>query len=219
MTRMRPGLKQYPVETRYGRVFCDVGESVCYPLMKYGEYPHWRDEEEEYAALPLSANSVVLDVGANIGVTVRMFAQRAGHVHAFEPAPRAVALLTANTRDLPNVTVYPVALADKAGTMMFNERVELDSSRLSPGEGGVGVQVSSVDEMNLKPDLIKIDVEGFEHLVLKGATKTLREGPIVIFEALSEIAREYCEEIILRANHSYKVRQMGSGSNYLAMIV
>jgi FkbM family methyltransferase len=212
-----PSFKHYQVQTRYGLIFCDLSESVCYPLVKYGEYPHWRLEEAAFRALSLRPDSIVLDVGANIGVTVRIFAKNAGHVHAFEPAPRALRLLLANTRDLSNVTVHAAAVADRTGCTRFIEREALDSSGISTTAAGIEVPVLTVDSLGLNPQLIKIDVEGFEHLVLQGATQTLKNGPTIMFEALSEQARVICEDIIRSANPSYIFAPIGCGSNYLAM--
>jgi FkbM family methyltransferase len=211
-TWLRPGLHLHPVQTRYGTVYCDLSESACWPLVKFGEYPHWRPDEEAWARIPLNRESVVIDVGANIGVMAKIFAERVKHVHAFEPAPRALRLLIANSA--PNVTVHAVALSNREGTAKFNERTALDESCLS--DDGIDVPVRTLDSFGLKPDLIKIDVEGFEHQVLQGATETLKHSPVVMFEALTESSREYCEKIILGANPNYRLEPMGGTTNHLA---
>lgn len=214
---LRPGLRNYPLDTRYGVVCCDLRESVCFPLLRYGEYPHWRVDEPAWEKLlELCSGRVVFDVGANIGVLTRMFAQRAMHVHAFEPAPRALELLAANTRDLPNVTIHPVALSDGANHVRFNESEALDTSSISLDGSGVEVAASTIDATELLPDLIKIDVEGFEDRVLRGATKTLRSGPVIAFEALDDDARDRCEQIILSANPGYAFESMPGKTNVIA---
>lgn len=210
-----PGLRQYPIKTRYGRIYCNLGESVCLPLLRYGEYPHWRPDEDGVNRVPLTKDSVVLDIGANIGVTARIFAARAGHVHAFEPAPRALPLLKANTADLPNITIHQVALSDQTGTAHFAEREALDVSSLA--DEGIEVPMQTVDSLGLRPDFIKIDVEGYEHRVLMGAKETLKEShPVVMFEAFGETARQYCENIIREGNPAYEFETLGGQTNHIA---
>lgn len=214
-----PSLQECEVNTRYGRVFCDLTESVCYPLVKYGKYPHWQSDEDAIDAIHLGPDSIVLDIGANIGITARIFAGKAGHVHAFEPSPRALRLLLANTRLLHNVTVHAAAIANSTGQIRFVERGALDTSGISTTLDGIDVPVFTVDSLGLTPQLIKIDVEGFENLVLHGATETLKKGPTIIFEALTELARIDCENIIRSANPAYSFERVGSGSNYLAKTI
>jgi FkbM family methyltransferase len=210
-----PALRCYPVQTRYGRIYCDLRESVCLALLSHGEYVRWRADEEAIGRIPLNSNSTVLDVGANIGVTVRLFANRAGHVHAFEPSTRAMALLKANTADLNNVTLHQYALSNESGAVRFEEKGKLDLSSIS--DTGIEVPAKTIDCLALPADFIKIDVEGYEHLVLQGARQTLRErAPIVMFEALSETARQYCENIISDANPSYRFESIGEKMNHIA---
>jgi FkbM family methyltransferase len=206
----RPSLRKYSAETRYGRITCDIGEPGCFPLIKYGCYPHWAPDEQAIAGLALTKDSVVVDIGANIGAMARIFAKRAKVVHAFEPSPRALEYLRLNAEE--NVIVHPVALSDHSGVGLFEERESLDRSSLS--DHGVEVPVRTLDSFDLKPDLIKIDVEGFEPEVLRGARETLQRSPILLFEALSEKALAECREAIMSANPAYGIERI-SEHNYL----
>jgi FkbM family methyltransferase len=215
VARMVPALRCYPIETRYGRIYCDLRETPCFALLRYKEYPHWRGDEEAIARIPLNGNSLVLDVGANIGVTVRMFAKRAGHIHAFEPSPRAMPMLQANTADLNNVTIHQCAISNSNGVAHFQERFLLDMSRLS--DDGMEVEARTIDSCGLAPDFIKIDVEGFEHLVLEGARRTIGEhAPVIMFEAWDEAARQKSEAIIRDANPNYSFEAIGEKLNHIA---
>lgn len=214
LARRIPALRLYPLRTRYGEVHCNLGETVCLPLLAYGEYPHWRSEEEAWDRLPIGPESLVLDIGANIGVMSMIFAKRAGRVIAFEPAPRAIPMLKANTEKLANVEIMQVALSNRAGTAFFDEAAELDISSLS--DSGIEVATTTLDALRLKPDVIKIDVEGYEHRVLEGATETLKCSPVIFFEALCETARQYCENIILAANPNYRFETLAGRTNHIA---
>jgi Iap family predicted aminopeptidase len=112
----------------------------------------------------------------------------------------------------PNVTVHPVALSDKAGQVQFKEVDNLDMS--SFGWGDLFVDAITVDELGIVPDVIKIDVEGAEHLVLKGATKTLAHSPVIFFEALTPEAYDESVAIILAANPNYTFEKVST--NYVA---
>lgn len=218
LTKLFPSLRECRVQTRYGPIYCDLSESVCWPLVKFHEYPHWRPDEAMLARLPIDPEGLILDVGANIGVMTRIFAFRAREVFAFEPAPRAWRLLRANTSDLPNVRLHALALSNVEGPLHFAQRTALDISSISD-EQGLEVCATTIDALQVNPTLIKIDVEGFEHRVLQGATATLANGPTIIFEALNETAREYCERIIQEANPAYRFATMGGGSNHVAHVL
>jgi hypothetical protein len=71
--------------------------------------------------------------------------------------------------------------------------------------------VRTLDSFGFVPDLIKIDVEGYEHRVLEGATEMLQRAPVILFEALSETARQYCENIILAANPRMDSKRSAGG--------
>jgi FkbM family methyltransferase len=209
---VRPSLKRYPARTKYGRLFCDVTESSCFALATRGEFTRWRADEEAIAAIPLDRSSIVLDIGANIGVMTRIFAARAGHVHAFEPSPRALALLRLNAP--LNSTIHPFALGEEEGVVAFAECEALDMSHI--GQGDLKVPVRTEDSLELAPSYLKIDVEGFEPHVLRGARRTLAAGPMVMFEALTSELVQECTSILVSANRRYRVHDMGSGENFLA---
>ena len=144
------------------------------------------------------------DVGANTGYYALMLAKNFDRVRAFEPNPDAVDILrrkTAKAR-LQNVQVTPVALSDSIGKSRLYLHTEVrektigSSNSLIPstkiagqrsedGKGGslllsVEVETDTVDNLlgNGHVDLMKIDVEGAEFMVLRGAMKSLDEGRV-----------------------------------------
>jgi hypothetical protein len=114
----------------------------------------------------------------------------------------------------PNSTIHPFALGEEEGVVAFAECEALDMSHI--GEGDLQVRVRTVDSLGLTPDFIKIDVEGFEPQVLRGASQTLAAGPIVMFEALTSELLEECTSILIAANPRYRINDMGSGENFVA---
>jgi FkbM family methyltransferase len=154
---------------------------------------------------------VVWDVGANVGLFAFAAAARAGNsgsVLAIEPDPWLGALLRRSmAEEAPNaapVKVLRTAVSDRVGIVEFNVAKRARASNFITGFGGTQaggsrrsfpVMAVSLDELGKHlpaPSLIKIDVEGMEHLVLAGAQQVLTHRPIVI----SEISqRERVEEV------------------------
>lgn len=135
------------------------------------------------------AGSVVIDVGANTGIYSYALSGVA-RVHAFEPFPPCVEIL----KGLRNrgVEVHAEALSDRPGSATLyipriNGRLEPGWASFSRPQGEVeevNVPVTTLDSFDFRNvSLIKIDVEGHEQAVIKGAHATIeREGPALIIE-------------------------------------
>jgi FkbM family methyltransferase len=140
-----------------------------------------------------------IDVGANCGIYTVLGCTINPNVCvvAVEPVPKICQALahnvTQNNLD-SRVTILNVALGDSNGTVSFHEAEDstmgsfaLDGYR---GQRGRVIQVkcrtldSIVEELHIEPDFVKIDVEGFGHLVLSGASRVLSEfRPRIVLEA------------------------------------
>ena len=153
----------------------------------------------DYLKRHVQPGMVVFDVGAHVGLFTVLLARwvgPTGRVFAFEPAPLTRAALTDHLalNDLAGrVTVCPLAVSDQEGSaflyMVSNSpenTLSAAHSRL-PQARGAPVSVTTIDAFCasscLVPDLIKIDIEGFEIHALRGARQTLaRQRPIVLVE-------------------------------------
>ncbi len=124
----------------------------------------------------LKSDETFLDIGAWIGPTALYASKRAKKVFAFEPDPVAYEKLcqNLNLNDTKNVVPYPVAVSDQWKGMDFGIRTGLGDSMSSElwGRGG-NFQVPAISfksvVMDLKPNFIKIDIEGGEANLLKGS--------------------------------------------------
>ena len=85
-------------------------------------------------------------------------------------------------------------MSDRAGRVFFKEEAGLDRSHIAAR--GVPVQAIALDSLGIVPTLIKIDVEGHEQAVLRGAKGLLKTGPTICFEALTEEAKQEIEAIL-----------------------
>lgn len=146
----------------------------------------------------LSRKSCVLDIGANIGNhTIRLFSDMFLEVHCFEPNPKVNSLLNINVEHLDNVKTYNIGLSDKKGTATIKVDplnlgaatiVNLDKNPKNNVEREfLSIELDTLDNIffhkEIKIDLIKLDVEGHELNVLKGAKKVLdKYSPMIVFE-------------------------------------
>lgn len=132
-----------------------------------------------------------LDVGANIGNHSLYFAPRFATVHAFEPHPATFRILDFNVSGVANVVAHNFALGDAKGTSALQEfATNMGSSRIAVASESapheVPIVVDRVDDLNV--DLgslcfIKIDVEGFEPSVLRGALSAIAaHQPLIVLE-------------------------------------
>jgi len=139
---------------------------------------------------------VVWDVGANLGLFGFAAAQRAAQVVLFEPDPWLGRLLGKSASFYDNVTVTGAAIADYcgAGTLHIAARARAANFLQGGGSTQTGgerqvqrVQVLTLDSLPPPgPDVLKIDVEGAEVSVLRGASRILAEArPTVICEVSS----------------------------------
>lgn len=170
--------------------------SVSIPLRWGGYEPHLRALYRNW----LKPGMTVVDIGANIGLYSMLAAQvvgDSGQVICFEPNSENCRLILLSTRrnGFKNVTLYPMAASDRTGVALFSMHLGSnggliptnESSLLSPN--CMVVPTVRMDELVLDPvDLIKIDVEGAEGLVIRGAQNLIeRHRPIVTSEFSMEM--------------------------------
>jgi FkbM family methyltransferase len=159
---------------------------------------------EEYAAFraAVAPGATVFDVGANLGAYTLLFAQwtgPSGKVVAFEPAPASVAGLRTlvalnDLRD--RVEIVEAAVCAAVGTARFASDGSSGANALvdaaHQGRGVISVPTTSLDAFcdaqALRPDVIKIDVEGEELEVLRGARRTLSIPSVQAFIELHPAA-------------------------------
>lgn len=139
-------------------------------------------------------DDVVFDVGANDGRTVMRLQQvlPSPRIYAFEPVGSTHATLAERTSALPNVRAFHLALGAEPGTatMHLADLSQLSSMSRVPRATGETetVQVSTVDAVMQEHDVdvvhfLKIDTEGYELEVLRGATEALSSGRIEVIQA------------------------------------
>jgi FkbM family methyltransferase len=178
-------------------------------------------------------DDIVVDVGANVGAHAIAMSRRVGsggRVIAFEPVPTTAWLMRENLalNKIENVELFEAAVSDAPGLVemnVFDQRFSAWNSRGAAVNDGIApVEVVSVPAQTLdavmadagveRIGFLKIDVEGFEVDVLRGASGLLDEGAIeclsfeiskVPLEASGHTAREVFGLLSSSGYRSYKL--------------
>ncbi|MBI3441225.1 MAG: FkbM family methyltransferase [Proteobacteria bacterium] len=152
---------------------------------------HGGHEQEQFAYFFFNMKKgcdVFLDIGANIGTYSLQAAQLgvAREIHAFEPDPRNHAQLQANlylNQVTERIQVHKLALSDKSGMLQFELGIEgkPDLTKVASAGGGPtkAIMAKALDEVvsyQGKKIFLKIDTEGHEFEVLKGAEQLLKNN-------------------------------------------
>lgn len=161
----------------------------------------------------VTAFGCAVDVGGNIGLHTVRFAQLFKTVHSFEPTTINFECLQKNTATLDNVVLHPLGLGNKAETVI----IQLPADATNCGNFSIvdfannteqtvdeTIEIRTLDSFELAPDLIKIDVQGFDYNVLLGAADTIKlHHPVIIIESETKTSRNTISEFLTQ--HSYSV--------------
>jgi FkbM family methyltransferase len=149
----------------------------------------------------LRSEDCFVDVGANIGsYTILASAHVGAETIAFEPSPRTFKNLMDNiyiNNCNRKVSAYQTSLGACDGSIGMTFAIDAMNNHIAQTEdlSSISVKMVSLDEMLLNhnvPTLIKIDVEGYETEVLKGAQQTLKDrGLNAIIIELMGLGKRY----------------------------
>ena len=147
--------------------------------------------------------STVFDVGANVGTTARLFARRfsQAQVFAFEPVPTTYKTLLENTKDIETIKCFNIGFGDKletkdiyifrnseVSTVVRNSPYAVKILRSEP-LSSASISLQRLDDFTVKNNVeqvqvLKIDTEGFDLQVIKGAHHLLERNAVTFL---------YCE--------------------------
>lgn len=154
----------------------------------------------------------VLDVGAHTGYYSLVAAQAAGpsgRVFAFEPLPRNLDFLRQHRKlnQVENLEIIPAAAGPKTGTENFAEGPDTTAGHI--GQGPLTVDVVDLDSFaekrNLRPGVLKIDVEGGGADVIRGAQRLLATFKPLIFFALHNAAERDAVRELVRQGYGLQI--------------
>tara|TARA_A100001035_G_scaffold130862_1_gene102881 strand:+ start:492 stop:1385 length:894 start_codon:yes stop_codon:yes gene_type:complete len=136
------------------------------------------------------SNSTAIDIGSNIGNHAIEFAKYFKKVICYEPNPRAYDLLATNTKHLKNVEVFNWGIGSKEEFLKLQENI----NNIGGSSAKYQIDAKNIVNIEIKPldnfldsfkkvMLLKIDVEGMEIDVLRGAEKIITKFyPLICFE-------------------------------------
>lgn len=155
---------------------------------------------------------IFMDIGANMGYYTALLSKNFETIMAFEPHPANSQLLryTVRAGKLHNVIISDLAVSDFDGmTKLYirGKRVEHSTEVGEPESKSLAIQTVKLDSIVRSPaDLVKVDVEGAEWRVLRGAEASIRAGRILrwIIEVDDQNNRQKLEDYLKQKN--YKTR-------------
>lgn len=138
----------------------------------------------------------VIDVGAHVGISTIHWAKSFKNITAFEPMIDHFNCLKENTKSLSGVVCINSAISDEPGELYGSYRTIKNSGSFqlldksfvqSPNKATkklYTIQVNTLDSYDFERlDLLKVDVEGWEFEVLKGAQETIKKHkPVLLIE-------------------------------------
>lgn len=132
--------------------------------------------------IQISEDDIIFDCGANMGMFAAYAASKGAKVYCFEPSPSTQKLLQKTQKIYPNnIIIIPKAISCQSGIELFCETDNIGANHLASSVMQEQLQTINllevdtisisdfVKEQNIIPTYIKIDIEGSERNLLKGA--------------------------------------------------
>lgn len=170
-------------------------------------------QDEVYEQIwSIQAGSIVVDIGAYVGMFTIKASDKVGkdgRIYAIEPEPSNLMYLERNTKGIKNIKVIPAVAGSKNG----KSRLYLSSA--SPchtlayhHKDSIEVDMVMLDSLRVQPDFVKIDAEGSELEILKGAEGVIKTGTkfaIACYHDLPEGGNELNSVVNFLKDRGYKI--------------
>jgi len=150
--------------------------------------------KKQMAALELcNQHRTMIDVGGHIGLWSYNFSHWFERVEAFEPIAAHRDCFMKNTEGRSNIRLYPFALGDRAGKVSMHTGPASSGDSWVKGEGEIPMETLDSFSFSIKDvDLIKIDCEGYEEFVLRGAARIIDANrPVIVVEQKRDHATKF----------------------------
>lgn len=203
------------LKIRDSQIYCKENELIT----AYLEYSNdfWEsDYMREFSKyIHINPTGKILDIGANIGNHCLMFREYfpSSKILSFEPSQLNWEVLQKNVSHDNNIDSFKLALSDKVSILKINNDFqEFNSGASSISDKGESVISITLDSLELEDvEFIKIDVEGWEPYVIKGALKTIEKcNPFIWLEDGTKETVNF-----LTGEKNYKLAQQIGNDNFL----
>ena len=167
-----------------------------------GDQSHIRSQAYTY----IKSWKGCVDAGANVGMWTRNLMKDFDRVYCFEPNPTFAECWKKNIPADQNAVLYETGLGDIEHTATFHEPWSQMLDR-TPGS----IRIKTLDSFELTGiDFIKIDVDGYEDLLMKGAVETVaNNSPVINIEMKREkrpSTVQIAEDILKKLGYTMKKR-------------
>ena len=150
----------------------------------------------DWATSVIDDFSLAIDIGANVGLHSLRFSKLFNQVESFEPFSINYECLKENIKIFDNINIHNIGLGSVASTQEIMLPEDSDNSGAPSIVDFVNtdrkiikeeVKIAVLDDFNFQPNFIKIDTQGFEMEILKGAVNTLKTyKPVLIIETAKQ---------------------------------
>ena len=166
-----------------------VPNDICLKSAKkqgMGQIEEYQNLELQIAISHCAKLRIAVDIGAHVGITAYRLSESFEHVHAYELNTNLLPHLqyNLNMKKVDNCTTHPVGLGDEEKEVSIKTTNKSFGTHVDPDKKTGKFRIKTFDSFNLQNvDFIKIDAEGYEPLVAKGALDTIKRcTPIILYE-------------------------------------
>lgn len=151
-------------------------------------FPEYQNRPKQVLDIIVTDWNLVIDIGGHVGTWATWFAKRAKQVYSFEPMLENYECLVKNTESFTNVKLINKAVSkNNEPIILYAPPVASNTGTYTviPTEGWspVKIAVVKIDNYNLDPTVVKMDIQGAEYNALLGAKETIiRSNPIICCE-------------------------------------
>jgi FkbM family methyltransferase len=207
--------------TKYGKFWVYNNDEWIGRVIRMGEA--WDHKVINKMVKHIRTNSIVVDVGANIGTHSIPYSRYAKQVYCFEPQSKIYQLLVKNIAEnnRTNIVTHQYALGHLNTTNLTmcstipdgrskGQPIDYQTSKMvnyggiELGLGGEQIEMRTLDSLNLSNvSYLKIDVEGAEKLVIYGAQETIRrDRPVILYENKKQVS-DQMKQMLLSVDQGY----------------
>ena len=199
-----------------------IKDDICLKSAKkqgMGKIEEYQNIELQTAISHCAKLRIAVDIGAHVGITAFRLSQSFEHVHAFEVNTNLLPCLhhNLNIKGVHNCTTHPVGIGDVEKDVDIKTTNKSFGTHVDPDKKTGKYKIKTLDSFEIQNvDFIKIDAEGYEPLVIKGALKTIEKyKPIILYERKDHperygYKRDSIRDILMPLGYRM-IRKLGKG--------
>lgn len=199
-----------------------IKDDICLKSAKkqgMGKIEEYQNIELQTAISHCAKLRIAVDIGAHVGITAFRLSQSFEFVHAFEINTNLLPCLhhNLNMKGVHNCTTHPVGIGDVEKDVDIKTTNKSFGTHVDPDKKTGKYKIKPLDSFEIQNvDFIKIDAEGYEPLVIKGALKTIEKyKPIILYERKDHperygYKRDSIRDILMPLGYRM-IRKLGKG--------